>query len=229
MPALTASYAGLVNGDTPASLSTAPTLSTVPASSHAGTYAITASGAVDADYTISYVAGTLTIQARTPNADRFRAAISFAGTEFTSSGLINGDSVTGADAPPAERGLGRPARRAVAIPLARSRQRTEQYAITVNGALTVQSRRQLTSGNILTNCMNVARPSPLTATVAARRGSSTPTGTVAFYDATTGMNLGSVSLAGALWKSELRPRQSARTALPCSTSGDSNFQPSTTV
>ena len=65
LPALTVSYSGLVNGDTPATLSAAgntpPTISTVPATSHAGSYAITASAASDADYSISYVAGTLTI------------------------------------------------------------------------------------------------------------------------------------------------------------------------
>jgi hypothetical protein len=59
---LTASYAGFVNGDTLASLAKLPILTT-PASvaSGVGMYAITASGAVDADYTISYVPGTLTI------------------------------------------------------------------------------------------------------------------------------------------------------------------------
>ena len=62
LPALTASYSGLVNGDTAASLTTPPTLTTTAtAGSHVGTYAITASGAACADYTISYVAGTLTV------------------------------------------------------------------------------------------------------------------------------------------------------------------------
>ncbi|MFB3890727.1 MAG: MBG domain-containing protein [Phycisphaerae bacterium] len=62
LPALTASYAGFVNGDTPASLSAQPVLSTTAsASSPAGTYAITASGAADANYTITYVAGAMTV------------------------------------------------------------------------------------------------------------------------------------------------------------------------
>ena len=54
LPTLTASYSGFVNGDTAASLTTPPTLTTTAtASSHvAGNpYAITASGAVDPDYT----------------------------------------------------------------------------------------------------------------------------------------------------------------------------------
>jgi hypothetical protein len=54
------SYSGLANGDlAPA---TPPTLATTATpGSPVGTYPITASGAVDANYTISYVGGTLTI------------------------------------------------------------------------------------------------------------------------------------------------------------------------
>ena len=62
LPTLTATYTGLVNGDTSANLTTLPTLvTTATASSPVGTYPITASGAVDSDYSISYVAGTLTV------------------------------------------------------------------------------------------------------------------------------------------------------------------------
>jgi len=63
LPTLTASYSGLVNGDTPAAIA-GLTLSTAPASSHAGTYAITAAGAADPDYTITPVNGTLAITRR---------------------------------------------------------------------------------------------------------------------------------------------------------------------
>ncbi len=62
LPTLTASYAGFVNGDTAASLTTQPVLSTTAtAASHVNSYPITAGGAVDADYTISYVAGSLSV------------------------------------------------------------------------------------------------------------------------------------------------------------------------
>jgi hypothetical protein len=61
LPTLTASYSGFVNGDTAASLTSPPTLSTLPANSRVGTYSITVSGAVDPDYAIAYVNGTLTI------------------------------------------------------------------------------------------------------------------------------------------------------------------------
>jgi autotransporter-associated beta strand protein len=62
LPPLTASFSGLVNGDTAAGLTTPPTLSTTAtASSPVGTYPINVSGAVDPNYNISYVTGTLTI------------------------------------------------------------------------------------------------------------------------------------------------------------------------
>ena len=66
LPALTASYTGFVNGDTSASLTTPPTLSTTATagSSAAGSpYSITSSGAVDSDYAIAYVNGMLTVTA----------------------------------------------------------------------------------------------------------------------------------------------------------------------
>ena len=62
LPTLSASYAGFVNGDTSASLTTQPTLSTTAtAASPVGSYTVTAAGAVDGNYTISYLGGTLTV------------------------------------------------------------------------------------------------------------------------------------------------------------------------
>ena len=121
-PALTVSYSGFVNGDTSASLTTQPTVTTTATtSSPVGSYPITASGAVDPNYTISYVAGTLTIS---PDATTTAASSSTTSTGF-------GQTVT------------------------------------------------------------------LTATVTANApGSGTPTGTVDFFDTTTGDDLGSVALSG---------------------------------
>jgi gliding motility-associated-like protein len=55
-------YSGFINGDTKANLTTQPTVTTtaVPGSA-AGPYPITVSGAVDPNYTITYVPGTLTV------------------------------------------------------------------------------------------------------------------------------------------------------------------------
>ncbi|TWI96221.1 gliding motility-associated-like protein, partial [Mucilaginibacter frigoritolerans] len=60
--ALTVTYSGFVNGDSQASLTTAATASTTATSSSSvGVYAITPSGAVDNNYAITYINGTLTI------------------------------------------------------------------------------------------------------------------------------------------------------------------------
>ena len=62
-PTLTATGTGFVNGDTLASLPTQPTLlTTATVASAVGTYTITASGpAVDGNYAVTYVNGTLTV------------------------------------------------------------------------------------------------------------------------------------------------------------------------
>ena len=99
MPSLTASYSGFVNGDTSASLTTPPTLSiTATAASHvAGSpYAITASGAADTDYSISYAAGTLTVDpvalTITANNQTKDYGAALPTLTYTATGLVNGDT-----------------------------------------------------------------------------------------------------------------------------------------
>ena len=71
----------------------------------AGTYPIVASNAMfsaglSSNYTISYVNGTLTVSTAAltitaNNASKtYGQTVSFAGTAFTTSGLVNGDTVT---------------------------------------------------------------------------------------------------------------------------------------
>jgi hypothetical protein len=64
VPSLTVSYAGFVNGDSAASLTTPPTITTAAtAGSHVtgNPYPITVRGAADSDYNIVYASGTLTV------------------------------------------------------------------------------------------------------------------------------------------------------------------------
>lgn len=64
MPVLTASYSGLVNGDTPSSLNTRVSLATsATPQSPKGSYTITVMGGSAVNYTIIHVNGTLTVQA----------------------------------------------------------------------------------------------------------------------------------------------------------------------
>src|SRR5262249_35124615 len=107
-PALTVSYSGFVNGDTAASLTTPASVSTTAtAGSGVGTYPIMASGAVSANYSISYVPGTLTITraAIVVAPDNKSRAYGAANPALTAalSGFVNGETlatsgVTGAPA-----------------------------------------------------------------------------------------------------------------------------------
>ena len=102
VPALSIGYSGFVQGQTPASLATAPTFSTAGTSlSHAGNYPITVGGAVDTNYHITYVAGTLTINTAplaitASNASKtYGQTAVLSPTAFASVGLLNGDTVAG--------------------------------------------------------------------------------------------------------------------------------------
>ena len=99
LPTLTASYSGLVNGDTSTSLTTKPTVATTATpSSQVGSYAITASGAVDPNYTISSLGGTLTVSPATltVSADDLTRLQGEANPPltYTLAGLVNGDTAS---------------------------------------------------------------------------------------------------------------------------------------
>ena len=63
VPTITPGYTGFVNGDTAASLTTPPVCSTTATSSSpvGSRYTSSCTGAVDPNYSISYVAGTVTV------------------------------------------------------------------------------------------------------------------------------------------------------------------------
>ena len=99
LPTLTASYSGFVNGDSSPSLTTQPTLTTTATgASHVSgnPYTITASGAIDADYTISYVAGSLSVSPApltiTANHQAKPYGLALPILTASYSGLVNGDT-----------------------------------------------------------------------------------------------------------------------------------------
>jgi hypothetical protein len=66
LPVLAVRYTGFVNGETDSSLTTRPiTATTATASSPAGDYPVTVSGAASANYSFTYVPGTLTLSTTT--------------------------------------------------------------------------------------------------------------------------------------------------------------------
>jgi hypothetical protein len=101
-PTLTASYTGWVNGDTVAVLSGAPALSVgVTCTSPVGSYAIiTGPGTLaSTNYSFSLVNGTLNVTPAsltiTANSTGkvYGQTLTFAGTEFSTSGLQNGETI----------------------------------------------------------------------------------------------------------------------------------------
>jgi hypothetical protein len=155
MPTLTVSYDGLVNGDTPTAFRTspniAPTVNTVPATSHAGTYAITASGAADADYAIAYVAGTLTISPAPLTITATNQTMVYGGplpTLMASySGLVNGDTPGSLTTPPG-----------LSTTTATASSPVGTYAVTASGAVDPDYRINYVPGTL------TITPAPLTVT-----------------------------------------------------------------
>jgi hypothetical protein len=99
---LTYTTSGLVNGDTVASVSV--TSAGAAATAAAGTHPIVVSGASGtglSNYSITYVSGTLTVNQRaltlTANnqSKTYGTAVPAASTSFTTSGLVNGDTISG--------------------------------------------------------------------------------------------------------------------------------------
>jgi hypothetical protein len=100
LPLLTVSYTGFVNGDTSASLTTLPSVTTTAtAGSDVGSYPITASGAASPNYTMSYVDGTLTVTPAPLTVTADNQSMTYGGTvpalTYTYTGLVNGDTSAG--------------------------------------------------------------------------------------------------------------------------------------
>lgn len=104
LPTLTATYAGFVNGDGVASLDTPVSMRhTAEITDGVGIYPIQATGASDANYTVTFVDGTLTI---TPHALTIRAqnktktyGATVPALTATYSGFVNGDTAASLDTP----------------------------------------------------------------------------------------------------------------------------------
>jgi hypothetical protein len=93
-PTLTASYTGLVNGDTSAVVSGLTLTTTAATASNAGTYPITAAGATATNYTLTLVNGTLTVSPATQAAVTSASGSVTYGSTFLAAGA--GGSGTGA-------------------------------------------------------------------------------------------------------------------------------------
>ncbi len=134
MPALTATYTGLVDGDTPATFAsspnTAPKLSTtVVAASQPGPYVIMVGGGADPNYAITFVNGTLTITPAPLTITAVSKTMTYGGAlpvlTVTYTGLVSGDTpATFASRP----------NTAPKLSTVSAKSHVGKYAITVSGA-----------------------------------------------------------------------------------------------
>ncbi len=232
LPGFTATYAGFVNGDTPASLDTPVALNTTAtAASDVGTYAIVAAGATDANYEITFAPGTLTITPASLQiiADNKLKTYGAPLPAFTAtySGFVNGDTPASLDTPPT---LGT---------AATSGSDAGHYAITVggaadanyliafvNGTLTINKSSSIGTLTASTNFATAGQPLTLTLAVnAVAPGAGTPTGPVQFRDGgnALGTPVALVNGTATLVVTTLAPGAHNLTA---DYTGDNNFDPS---
>ena len=226
MPAFTVSYNGLVNGDSAASLATQPTLSTTATdASHVGSYAITVSGAVDADYAITYADGSLSITqaSLTITADNQTKVYGAALPAFTVSysGLVNGDTVaslTTSTTATAASHVG-------SYPITATGAVDADYAIAyVNGSLSVMQAASATTVSSSANPSTLGQSVMLTASVTA--GGSL-TGTVTFRDG--GTVIGSATLSGGTASMATSALSAGSHTITAVYSGDENSAASTSA
>ncbi len=182
VPTLSVSYSGFVNGDTAASLTTPPTLSTTAASASpvvVGGYPITASGAVAPSYySVTYVAGALNI---TPapltiaanNASRVYG-VSNPGFTASYSGFVNGDSAASLAPQPTITTTATTTSPAGPYPIKASGAVDSNYVISyVDGTLTIgQADQAITFGTAPTVTVNGT--GPVTATTTATPSANYP-------------------------------------------------------
>jgi hypothetical protein len=205
MPTLTASFSGLVNGETPGSYN--PTLSTVPASSHVGTYAISVSGAADPDYAIQYVNGTLTINPATltVTADDKARVYGQANPVFTAhyAGFVNGDTtacLTGSPNLATSAGLTSPVGSYVITSGTGTLNAHDYVFAFVNGTLTVGKASTSTAltESAATPLFGVDSETFSANVTINAPGSGSATGNVRFVDDVSGAILGTVALSNGI-------------------------------
>jgi hypothetical protein len=99
VPLITPAYLGFVNSDTATNLTTAPTCSTTytaTTSVSASPVTTTCSGAVDANYSISYVSGSVTITKATPTVSAWPTASTITYSQSLASSTLTGGTASAA-------------------------------------------------------------------------------------------------------------------------------------
>ncbi len=201
-PTLTATFTGLVNGDTPSVVSGLVLSTPATPASPVGTFAIVPSGATAANYAISFANGTLTIN-RAPLAvtalDQSRTyGQANPLLTFTATGLVNGE--TAATALTGSLASVGPTAAVGAHPITIGTLAAANYAITFqNGTLTVSAAPLTITANDATRLYGQANPT-LTATVTGLMNGETAavvSGLVLSTTATPSSSVGSYAITAA--------------------------------
>ncbi|HXI29624.1 MAG TPA: MBG domain-containing protein, partial [Vicinamibacterales bacterium] len=236
MPTMTASYSGFVNGETSAVLTAQPTLSTTAtASSPFGTYPITVSGATAANYTITFVNGTLTVS-RAPltiTADNKTRVYGAPMPALTASysGLVNGETSAVLATQPTLSTTATASSPFGTYPITVSGATAANYTITfVNGTLTVGKANTSNTATATTaTTFRFGATLTVKATIAAvAPGAGVPTGSVVFYDGAAALS-GSVALASGVATFSTSTLPVGSHSITAVYAGDANFTASSSA
>jgi hypothetical protein len=155
VPALVPVYSGLAGADSPSSLTSRATCTTTAtASSPVGSYPVTCGGALDANYTFGYIAGTMTVRAEdllvTAPSQTVNYGSTIPGLDPAYSGFAAGDTASS---------LARPATCSTA---ATSGSPAAVYAVTCSGGVDDNYRFDYVAGTITVSpvALSVKAPSP---------------------------------------------------------------------
>jgi hypothetical protein len=204
-PAVTASYAGFVNGDTSTSLTTLPTCAVTGTVKNAGMYSTTCSGASDSNYAITYTSGTLTVNPAPLTITAGSASMTYGSfvppITLSYTGFVNGDSASSLTTAPTCTVIGT-VKNAGTYQTMCSGAADNNYAITyTSGILTVNpaptslsttststtttinsNATGITPSKTTVSCLPLAPPNTTTTCTAVVTGTGIPTGTFTFSE-----------------------------------------------
>jgi hypothetical protein len=239
-PAITPSYSGFLNNETSSALTTQATCSVAANSGAAGTYQTTCAGAVDPNYSFTYVPGTLTISTVpltvTANNKSMTYGASVPTFDASYSGFVNGDtsSVVSGLTCGAKDSSNNPVSGSTPVgtyPITCSGGTAANYALRYQpGTLTITKAN--TSLTLAPTTASVfGQPVTFTATLAVTSpGAGHPSGTVEFKDGSTdisGCSAQSVSTTTETATCTTPALSVATHNITAAYSGDTNFTGST--
>jgi MBG domain (YGX type)/Bacterial Ig-like domain (group 3)/FG-GAP-like repeat/Beta-propeller repeat len=228
VPAITPSYAGFVNGDTAATLTTLPTCTTTASSSSpVGTYPTVCSGAADGNYTITYQPGAISITPAPLTITASSGAMVYGGPvpgiAPSFSGFVNGENASVLAAQPTcSTSATSTSSAGSSLPSSCTGATAGNYAIAyVPGTVTVSKATSTTTITSLLPSPAVAQQAVTIAFAVAPQFTGTPTGIVT-VTASNGQSCNATVTAGT-GSCQLTFTTTGTLTLSASYSGDANL------